>query len=105
MALEITDSYTDHLSKFFSLSDEVAVLSPSTPFPTWLPSYCNSFTDAHFLANILSVLSETSNDMNQVISEIMQTEETNGLKTLLESIRWKFGDLLAKAWKNGMNFL
>ena len=101
MALEITDFYTDLLAKFFSLSDDGVTLSPSTPLPPWLPTYCNSLTDAHFLSNIINIVSETSNDTNQVITEILQTQETNGLKTLLENMRWRFGDLLSRVWKNG----
>jgi exocyst complex component 2 len=99
MAMEITDSLTNLLSTFFSLSDDPQ--SPSLSLPQWLLPYTNSFTDAHFLSAILSSLSDSTNDINQVLSEILQGDQKNALKTLLESLRWKFGELLAKVWKNG----
>jgi hypothetical protein len=101
MATEISESYVNFLSSFFSLSDNASIQSPSTPFPDWLPSYCNSYTDAHYLANILASFADTSSDLNQVISEIAQGDQLGSFKSLLGNMRWKFGDLLAKAWKNG----
>jgi len=99
MATEITESYVNFLSSFFSLSDSTSAQSPSTPFPAWLPPYCNSYTDAHYLSAILTSLAETTGDLNPVVSEIAQGEQNSGFKSLLELMRWRFGDLLAKAWK------
>jgi hypothetical protein len=101
----MTECFISLLSTFFSLSEDISTQSPSIPLPIWIPSYCNSITDAHFLSNILSIISETSNDMNQVISEVSQSGETTGLKSLLENMRWKFGDLLSKVWRNGKHLI
>lgn len=66
-----------------------------------LPSNSNSFTTAHYLMKILGEIQDSVNDVNAM--EI-SAEAGSGLKSLIESTRWKFTDILTSAWLRGICF-
>ena len=72
--------------------------SSSNVSPPHLPSHSNSFTTAHFL---MKILGEVQDSVNEVKGMEISGEVTSGLKSLLESTRWRFEDVLAHAWLRG----
>ncbi|CAK5272889.1 unnamed protein product [Mycena citricolor] len=103
MALDIIKLYISLLSQFFTLSDMAVMMSPngSTKSPT-LPSNSNSLCTAHYLTKILGEIQDTVNEINGM--EIASDSES-GLKSLLETAKWRFEDLLISAWLRDANLL
>lgn len=101
MALDIIKQYITLLSEFFLFSE--ALTSPSlgtSPTPALLPKNSNTLTTMHHLAKILGEIQETVNEINTM--EI-SSEASSSLKSLLESARWKFDDVLVHAWLRDAN--
>ncbi|KAJ7695444.1 exocyst complex component Sec5-domain-containing protein [Mycena rosella] len=102
MALDIIKLYISLVSQFFTLSDMAVMSSPrSTPAPPpFLPTNSNSLCTAHYLMRILGEVQETVNEINAM--EI-SNEVASGLKSLLESAKWRFEDLLVTSWLRDAN--
>jgi exocyst complex component 2 len=102
MALDIIKLYISLLSEFFTLSDMVVMLSSSTKSsstrPPLLPSDSNSFTTAHWL---IKILGEVQDGVGEVNGMEISAEAEKGLKGLVESMRWRFEDILTSAWSRG----
>ena len=101
MALDIVQLYITLLSEFFKLSDVTLMASQGSNnnvSPPHLPSNSNSFTTAHFL---MKILGEVQDSVNEVNGMEISGEATSGLKSLLESTRWRFEDILTQAWLRG----
>jgi exocyst complex component 2 len=101
MALDIVKLYISLISQFFNLSD-VAIMasgsgSSNTP-PAHVPKASHSLSTAHYLLKILAELQDTVNEVNTM--EI-SNEVTSLLKSLLESARWRFEDILISNWLRG----
>ncbi|PPR03648.1 hypothetical protein CVT24_007762 [Panaeolus cyanescens] len=98
MAFDIVKLYISLISQIFKLSD-VAVMSSAnnqnSAAPTCIPNNSHSLCTAHYLQKILH---EVQDCVNDVIAMDISTEIANGLKSLIESIRWRFVDVLTKAW-------
>ncbi|KAI9065588.1 hypothetical protein FKP32DRAFT_1610523 [Trametes sanguinea] len=100
MALDIIKLYISLLSEFFLFSD-MAVMSPGrNTTPPLFPKDSNSLTTAHHL---MKILGEIQDSVNDVTGMEISSEATSILKTLLESARWKFTDLLVNAWLRDAN--
>ena len=98
MALDIIKLYISLLSEFFMFSD-MAVMSPGRVLtPPLFPRTSNSLTTAHHL---MKVLGEIQDSVNDVTGMEISSEATSSLKSLLETARWKFEDLLVNAWLRG----
>lgn len=101
MALDIVKLYISLLSEFFTLSD-MAVMSPSTfnngP-PLLFPRNSHSLSTAHYLMKILGEIQETVTEIN---SMEISNEATQNLKSLLESVKWRFNDVLITSWYRGL---
>lgn len=98
MALDIIKLYIALLSEFFMFSD-MAVMSPGRDLtPPLFPKTSNSLTTAHHL---MKVLGEIQDSVNDVTGMEISNEATSSLKSLLETARWKFEDLLVAAWLRG----
>ncbi|KAF9459756.1 exocyst complex component Sec5-domain-containing protein [Collybia nuda] len=97
MALDIVKLYISLVSEFFTLSDMAVMASPSSSGngPPLLPTDSHSLSTAHYLTKILGELQESVNELNGM--EI-SNEVTSGLKSLLESAKWRFEDILVNAW-------
>jgi exocyst complex component 2 len=101
MALDIIKLYITLLSEFFKLSDVTVMVSPGSNSSVSLPhmpSHSNSFTTAHFL---MKMLGEVQDSVNEVNGMEISSEAASGLKSLLESVRWRFEDILNHAWIRG----
>ncbi|KAI1798032.1 exocyst complex component Sec5-domain-containing protein [Ganoderma leucocontextum] len=100
MALDIIKLYISLLSEFFMFSD-MAVMSPGrNTAPPLFPKTSNSLTTAHHL---MKVLGEIQDSVNDVTGMEISSEATSSLKSLLETARWKFEDLLVNAWLRDAN--
>ncbi|KAM5533570.1 hypothetical protein V8D89_012786 [Ganoderma adspersum] len=100
MALDIIKLYISLLSEFFMFSD-MAVMSPGRDLtPPLFPKTSNSLTTAHHL---MKVLGEIQDSVNDVTGMEISSEATSSLKSLLETARWKFEDLLVDAWLRDAN--
>ncbi|TCD67800.1 hypothetical protein EIP91_011928 [Steccherinum ochraceum] len=103
MALDVVKLYVSLLSEFFLFSD-MAVMSPtgssSSSTPPLLPKDSNSLTTAFHLMKILGEVQECVNEIS--VMEISH-DASSSLKSLLESARWKFEDILVTAWLRDSN--
>ncbi len=101
MALDVVKLYISLISQFFKLSD-VAVMSlpgsQRTPLPH-LPENAHSLCTAHYLVKILADIQETVTELTA-----MEISTDGGLKSLLESVKWRFEDILIQAWLRGRSF-
>jgi exocyst complex component 2 len=98
MALDIIKLYISLISQFFKLSD-VTVMSLPGPHqspPPLLPENAHSLCTAHYLLKILSDVQETVTELNG-----MDISSDTGLKSLLESVKWRFEDILIHTWLRG----
>lgn len=100
MALDIVKLYISLISEFFTLSDMAVMASPSSrgSGPAYLPPDSHSLSTAHYLMKILGELQESVNELNGM--EI-SNEASSSLKSLLESAKWRFEDILINAWLRG----
>lgn len=100
MAQDVVKLYISLISEFFTLSDMAVMASPSArdPGPSHLPTNCHSLSTAHYLMKILGELQETVNDLNALEISL---EVASSLKSLLESVKWRFVDILVNAWMRG----
>lgn len=102
MALEIVRLYISLVSEFFSLSDK-AVVSPSSSkntkdLPGFIPQGSNSITAAYHVSRILSEIGECVSDVTTVE---LAGDAASGLKSLLESSRWRFEVAMCDLWLQG----
>ena len=78
-------------------SDMAVMMPPGGSMPPKLPMNSNSLCTVYYLMKILGEVQETVNTM-----EIFN-EGALGLKSLLESAKWRFEDLLITAWLRDAN--
>ncbi|KAF8553802.1 hypothetical protein OG21DRAFT_1603880 [Imleria badia] len=96
MALDIVKLYVSLLSEFFCLSDAVVMQRNSSDSPPkLLPKHSNSLTTAHFLVKILIEIQDCA---SEVTGMDIVPEATSNLRNLVDSTRWKFGDILVRVW-------
>ncbi|OCH93951.1 hypothetical protein OBBRIDRAFT_789821 [Obba rivulosa] len=103
MALDIVRLYMSLLSEFFLFSDMAVSTPPSDAVettPPLLPKDSNILTTAHHLMKILGEIQDSVNDVSGM--EI-SNEAASSLKSLLESARWKFEDILTYTWLRDAN--
>ena len=103
MALDIVKLYISLISQTFLLSDMVVLTSGSsssnyTPLPL-LPKDSHSLSTAFHLQKIIVEVQDCVHDINAL--EI-SNEVANGLKSLTESLKWRFEDVLTREWLRGM---
>lgn len=101
MALDVVKLYISLISQFFKLSDVAVMSMPgshSTP-PQYLPENAHSLCTAHYLVKILADIQESVTELTA-----MEISTDGGLKSLLESVKWRFEDILIQAWLRGGSF-
>jgi exocyst complex component 2 len=99
MALDVVKLYISLLSEFFVLSDmAVMASSSSSTTPPLFPTHSNSITTSHYFMKIVGEIQETITEIDTL--EI-SSEASGGVRSLLESTRWKFIDVLTHAWQRG----
>ena len=105
MALSIVRHYISVISQTFMLSDVIIMTSPSfdsaNSRPPLLPVISHSLSTAHHLQKILAEVQDCVNEINSLN---ISTDVNQGLKNLLESVQWKFLDVLARDWLKGRRF-
>jgi len=80
----------------------MAVMATSNnKVPPLLPTNSHSLSTAYYLLKMLNDIQETVNELN--LMEI-SNEASAGLKSLLESAKWRFEDILITAWLRGEAF-
>jgi len=102
MVLDCVRLYISLISEFFLLSDIVVMLSagPSKNVLPMLPTNVHSIATAYHLMKLSGEIHENVNDINGM--EI-SPEVSSGLKSLLESVKWRFTDILMQAWLRGVD--
>lgn len=103
MALDIVKLYITLLSEFFKLSDVTLMANQvsNNTLPPLVPTGSNSFVTAHFL---MKILGEVQDSVNEVNGMDISGDAASGLRNLMESIRWRFEDILTHAWLRGDSF-
>jgi exocyst complex component 2 len=102
MALDCVRLYISLISEFFLLSDIVVMLAAGTnkAMPPMLPTNAHSVSAAHYLMKISGEIHENVNELNGMD---ISSDASSGLKSLLESVKWRFCDVLVQAWLDGMS--
>ena len=106
MAYDVIQLYISLISQYFTLSD-MAVNSPSesssTPqTPPFVPQNSHSLTTAYYLTRILAEIQEC---VNETVAMEVSNDASAGLRSLLESARWRFEGALTGMWLRGTVFL
>ena len=101
MALDVVKLYLSLISEFFILSDITVMASSKSKVPPLLPARSHSMSTAYYLLKMLNDIQETVNELN--LMEI-SNEASASLKNLLESVKWRFQDVLVAAWLRGKLF-
>lgn len=98
MALDIVKLYISLISQFFKLSDVAVMTLPngSSTSPPLLPENTHSLCTAYHLVRILAEVNDTVTELNG-----MDISQDTGVKSLLESLKWRFEDILTQAWQRG----
>ncbi len=99
MVLDIVKSYILLVSEFFNLSDVTLMASATTSIlPQHIPADSTSFAAAHFLQRILGELQDCVND---VCALDVSSDIGSSLRSLMESAKWRFDDILINYWLQG----
>ncbi|KAJ7770499.1 exocyst complex component sec5 [Mycena metata] len=101
MALDIIKLYISLISQFFKLSDMAVMTSGgSNSTPPSLPTNSNSLCTSYYLTKVLGEVQETVNELNAMD---ISNEAASELKSLLETAKWRFEDLLITSWLRDAN--
>jgi exocyst complex component 2 len=106
MALEVIETYISLLSTFFTLTD--VSLSESTSrheneatVPPFVPPGTTVLAACHFSEKLVD-------NVNEGIGELMGvdigSESGNGLRNLLDSLRWRLQEVIGSLWARGRSF-
>jgi exocyst complex component 2 len=101
MTVDIVKLYISLLSEFFSLSDVVVMSSPggsNNALPPLIPTDSSSLATVQYLMKILGEVQDSVNELNGMD---ISNDVSSGLKSLLESTRWRFEDILTRVWIRG----
>ncbi|KIY47316.1 hypothetical protein FISHEDRAFT_74769 [Fistulina hepatica ATCC 64428] len=95
MALDLVKLFISLISKFFVLSD-VGVTSPGgRAKPSLIPQNCHVFATAHYLMRVMNEIQEC---VNELYGLDISGEVSTNLKSLMQSTKWTFEDLLISDW-------
>jgi len=103
MAFDIVKLYISLISQTFVLSDMVVMTSATaaanyTP-PPLLPTNSHSLSTAYHLSKLLAEVQECVTEINTL--EI-SAEVSTGLKSMMESLKWRFEEVLTHNWLRGI---
>jgi exocyst complex component 2 len=100
MALDVVKLYISLISEFFKLSDMAVMTSSNSTASTLplIPSDSHSLATAYYLSKILGELQESVGELNGMD---ISSEASSSLKSLHESAKWRFTDILINAWLRG----
>lgn len=102
MVLDCVRLYISLISEFFHLSDIVVMLSagPNKNVPPMLPMNVHSIATAHHLMKLSGEIQDNVNDINGMD---ISSEVSSSLRSLLESVKWRFIDILMHVWLRDAN--
>ncbi|KAF9482689.1 hypothetical protein BDN70DRAFT_401033 [Pholiota conissans] len=100
MALDIVKLYISLISQLFVLSDMVVMASSekngtNNNLPPRIPTNSHSLSTAYHLQKISAEVQECVGD---IIALGISSEVRSGLKCLMDSLKWRFADILGRAW-------
>jgi len=108
MTLEIIKSYTGTLSQFFTLSDvaiaegQVRKEGEDQPVPPFVPAGTTVVAASHWASKIVEEVGDFTADLGMVD---VSNEAGTLLKGMMDSLRWRFGEVLAATWTRGADML
>lgn len=104
MAIEIIKLYTTTLSQFFTLSD-VSVAEAATkkdgmnpPIPPFVPAGTTVIAACFFSERLVDEVAECAGELSAVD---VGNEAGQVLRSMLESLRWRFEEVIAATWVRG----
>lgn len=104
MALEIIKLYTSALSHFFTLS-VVAIAESSVrrdgedpPIPPFVPAGTTVIAACFFSERLVEEVAECAAELMAVD---VGGEAGQGLRSMLDSLRWRFEEVIAAIWARG----
>ncbi|PFH47085.1 hypothetical protein AMATHDRAFT_68442 [Amanita thiersii Skay4041] len=98
MALEVVKLFISLVSEFFNLSDVAVMASPSANSsgpPPHIPTKSTALSTAYYLQKILTELQDCVNDVNALD---VSNDVTSSLRSLMDSVKWRFNDILIHHW-------
>lgn len=107
MALEIIKLYISSLSSFFTLSDAAMAETKTQTsrkdneglaIPPFVPVGTSVLCAAHFSTQLLEELADCVGELH--VGDI-GGEATNGLKAVLENMRWRMVEVVTATWAKG----
>lgn len=103
MTVGIVKHYISIISQMFMLSDMVIMTSPSASAnhfrPSLLPTNSLSLSTAYYLQNILA---EVQDCVSDIIFLDISRDVDQDVKNMIDSLRWRFLDILTNDWLRGM---
>lgn len=104
MALEIIKLYVSSLSQFFTLSDVgVSESSKRTTdeieLPPFVPAGTTVITAAFFAERLIE---EVSDCVGELLAVEVAAEAGHSLRNMTDSLRWRFEEVMAATWANGV---
>ena len=104
MALEIIKLYTSTLSQFFTLSDvsvaESAIKKDGMdpPIPPFVPAGTTVLAACYFSERLVEEVAECAGELMAVD---VGNEAGQVLRSMLDSLRWRFEEVIAATWARG----
>lgn len=102
--MEIVKAYNTLLSQFFTLSD-VAVAESAIhregedpPVPSFVPPGTTVITACYFAEKIVEDVTDCAGELMAVD---VGSEAVTGLRSMLDSLRWRFEEVIAATWARG----
>ncbi|WWC72387.1 uncharacterized protein I206_106349 [Kwoniella pini CBS 10737] len=109
MGLEIIKMYIKDLSQFFTLSDISAFSSKSSTesegegnIPPFVPFGTSVITACHFAEKLVEEINECANEL---LGADIGSEVKSGLATFLDSLRWRFVEVICSTWARDSKLL
>ncbi|OCF43322.1 exocyst protein [Kwoniella heveanensis CBS 569] len=107
MALEIVRLYNSTLSQFFTLSDMALADSPrkedqDPPIPPFVPHGTSTITACYFAERLMEDVSDCAAELSSVD---VGSEAGSGLKSMLDSLRWRLIEVIAATWSRDSKVL
>jgi exocyst complex component 2 len=99
MALEVIKLYISLLSTFFTLSDPSIPSKANEEVTAFVPPGTTVLAACHFAEKLVE-------DVNEGIGELMGvdigSEAGNGLRNMLDSLKWRMQEVISALWARGM---
>ncbi|KAK8850389.1 hypothetical protein IAR55_004307 [Kwoniella newhampshirensis] len=108
MAFEILRLYNTSLSQFFTLSDvaiaEAAIRKEGEdlPMPPFVPAGTSVITASYFGEKLVDEVAECAGEL---LGMDVGGDAGNGLKSLLDSLRWRFEEVISVTWARDAKIL